>query len=80
MILTVVLSTLYSTSAVRPTPTARKPLQIPEQVFLPERVFFDPNAGEENKVEDYLGNVYFGIIDVAEAEPALAAAGGAVRN
>lgn len=53
--------------------------QIPAEVFLPERVYFNPNNGEDNKVEDYIANVYFGEVDLAKADPVLAAAGAAVR-
>lgn len=45
---------------------------------LTERLIFDPNRGEEAKVEDYIANVYFGEVDLAQANPVLAAAGAAV--
>lgn len=53
--------------------------QTPARVYLPERVYFNPNNGEDNKVEDYVANVYFGEVDLAKADPVLAAAGAAVR-
>lgn len=49
--------------------------QVPQ---LTQRVVFDPNAGEDNKIEKYFGNVYIGEVALSEADPVAAAAGGAV--
>ncbi|KAF6256554.1 hypothetical protein COO60DRAFT_1657424 [Scenedesmus sp. NREL 46B-D3] len=45
---------------------------------MQKRVLFDPNKGDLDKVNDYFANVYFGEVDIAEADPVIAAAGGVV--
>lgn len=47
---------------------------------LTQRVVFDPNRGENNKVEDYIANVYIGEVDIAEADPVAAGVGGGVSH
>jgi hypothetical protein len=54
-----------------------------QQASLPQltqRVVFDPNAGEDNKIEDYFGNIYIGEVALAEADPVIAGAGGGVST
>lgn len=53
-------------------------VELPPTPTVISRVIFDPNRREDNKVEDYIGNVYLGIVEVAEADPAAAATGAAV--
>lgn len=48
--------------------------------LLLQRVLFDPNKGDLDKVNDYFANVYFGEVDIAEADPVIAAAGGVVSD
>ncbi len=46
---------------------------------LTQRVVFDPNQGKNNKIVDYVANVYIGDVLLAQADPTAAGAGGAVR-
>ncbi|WIA17322.1 hypothetical protein OEZ85_014187 [Tetradesmus obliquus] len=62
-----------------PTRTLKQALPAAVPVFpplLPTRVLFDPNRGDLDKINDYTANVYFGEVDIAEADPVIAAAGG----
>jgi hypothetical protein len=43
-------------------------------------VLFDPNRGDLDKINDYTANVYFGEVDLAEADPVIAAGGGVVST
>jgi hypothetical protein len=43
-------------------------------------VGFDPNKGDIDRFNDYTANVYFGEVDIAEADPVIAAAGGVVSG
>lgn len=45
---------------------------------LTQRVVFDPNKGENNKAEGYIGDVYIGEVLLAQADPTAAGAGGGV--
>lgn len=47
---------------------------------LTERVIFDPNQGENNKVQGYIGDVYVGQVNFAEADPAAAGVGAGVSQ
>ncbi len=71
---------LVDVQAARPLSSAvGRHLTQDEPIYIPERIFFEPNNDEDDKVEDYLLNVYIGDVEIAEADPAIAAAGGAVR-
>jgi hypothetical protein len=48
--------------------------------LLLQRVLFDPNKGDIDRINDYTANVYFGEVDIAEADPVIAAAGGVVSG
>jgi hypothetical protein len=43
-------------------------------------VIFDPNQGENNKVQGYIGDVYVGQVNFAEADPAAAGVGAGVSQ
>lgn len=80
MAATVAVIMLVGTQATRPMSggTGRQLTQADRPLFIPERVFFEPNNDEDDKIEDYLLNVYIGDVELAEADPSIAAAGGGV--
>jgi hypothetical protein len=53
---------------------------LPAVLPLLQRVLFDPNKGDIDRINDYTANIYFGEVDIAEADPVVAAAGGVVSG
>jgi hypothetical protein len=45
---------------------------------LTQRVIFDPNAGDVDRINGYIGDVYIGEVGIAVANPVVAGAGGGV--
>lgn len=49
-------------------------------VLLLQRVYWDPNEGKLDQVKDYVADVMIGDIDIAKADPVIAATGAAVST
>jgi hypothetical protein len=72
--------TVWSVPVPCALPAVLLPLLLLLLLLLLQRVLFDPNKGDLDKVNDYFANVYFGEVDIAEADPVIAAAGGVVSE
>lgn len=77
-VLLLLVATLVAGASARPAQrNLKQTIPAPQ---LTQRVVFDPNRGENNKVQDYIANVYIGEALLAQADPTAAGAGGGVST